>query len=177
MVILIKHRYYYYRRFEHDIWGLCFLDIGTADDPLSFGKGFKSNRYLNEKIIKERRKLERLEVKALKSKKIKKNSLYEEDRINRFSLAPKSWLLRFFYRLYSLAEERKYQRLRRYIYRIDIISHTKRRRKFNKRFLSLRVARLYFITLKDYQFRSLFRRASKCDGNLESNYCLLLDVG
>jgi hypothetical protein len=113
----------------------------------------------------------------LKSKKIKKNSLYEEDRINRFSLAPKSWLLRFFYRLYSLAEERKYQRLRRYIYRIDIISHTKRRRKFNKRFLSLRVARLYFITLKDYQFRSLFRRASKCDGNLESNYCLLLDVG
>jgi hypothetical protein len=45
---------------------------------------------LNEKIIKERRKLERLEVKALKSKKIKKNSLYEEDRINRFSLAPKS---------------------------------------------------------------------------------------
>lgn len=65
--------------------------------------------------------------------------------------------------------------MRRYIYRIDIITHTKKRRKFNKRFLSLRIARLYFLTLKDYQFRSLFRRASKLDGNLESNYCLLLE--
>jgi ribosomal protein S4 len=39
----------------------------------------------------------------------------------------------------------------------------------------LRIARLYFLTLKDYQFRSLFRRASKLDGNLEQNYCLLLE--
>ncbi len=46
MIIYIKQRYYYYRRFEHDIWGLCFLDIATADNPLTFGKGFNSNRYL-----------------------------------------------------------------------------------------------------------------------------------
>lgn len=170
MVIFIKHRYYYYRRFEHDIWGLCFLDIATAEDPISFGPGYNSNRYLKDNILLERQKLEE------SLSKIDKNSLeYAEERDNRLSLAPKSWLLRFFYRLFSIAEDRKYQRLRRYIYRIDIITHTKRRRKFNKRFLSLRVARLYFLTLKDYQFRSLFRRASKLDGNLESNYCLLLE--
>lgn len=163
MVIFIKHRYYYYRRFEHDIWGLCFLDIAAADDPISFGKGFNSNRYLKDEIIKER---------SLILEKFNKKAINED---NLLSLSPKSWLLRFFYRLYSLAEERKYQRLRRYIYRIDIITHTKRRRKFNKRFLSLRVARLYFLTLKDYQFRALYRRASKLDGNLESNYCLLLE--
>jgi ribosomal protein S4 len=157
MIIFIKHRYYYYRRFEHDIWGLCFLDIATSDNPLSFGAGYNSNRYLkgnNEKNLVD---------------------IVGEDNINKSSLAPKSWLLRFFYRLFSIAEDRRYQRLRRYIYRIDVISHTKRRRKFNKRFLSLRIARLYFLTLKDYQFRSLFRRASKLDGNLESNYCLLLE--
>lgn len=167
MVIFIKHRFYYYRRFEHDIWGLCYLDIATADDPLSFNMGFNSNLYLKDSIVLERQKLEKLEVNYSGSDLI--------DREDRLSLAPKSWLLRFFYRLFSIAEDRRYQRLRRYIYRIDIISHTKRRRKFNKRFLSLRVARLYFLTLKDYQFRSLFRRASKLDGNLESNYCLLLE--
>lgn len=176
MVIFIKHRYYYYRRFEYDIWGLCFLDIATADDPLSFGLGFNSNRYLKDNNILERAKLEEFYVKLKNNRFPKRLSLEEEDDfINKSSLAPKSWLLRFFYRLFSIAEDRKYQRLRRYIYRIDIISHTKRRRKFNKRFLSLRVARLYFLTLKDYQFRSLFRRASKLDGNLESNYCLLLE--
>ena len=31
------------------------------------------------------------------------------------------------------------------------------------------------MTLKDYQFRSLYRRAAKKDGNLESNFCLLLE--
>ena len=65
--------------------------------------------------------------------------------------------------------------MKRYIYRIDIITHTYRRKRFDKRFLSLRLARLYFLTIKDRQFRSLFKRASKLDGNLESNYCLLLE--
>lgn len=175
MVIFIKHRFCYYRRFEHDIWGLCFLDIATADDPLTFGKGFKSNIYLKDSILRERKKLEALEEYYKKKDPITYKKVIVKDKIIRFSLAPKSWLLRFFYRLFSIKENRKYERLRRYVYRIDIITHTKRRRKFNKRFLSLRVARLYFLTLKDYQFRSLFRRASKLDGNLESNYCLLLE--
>jgi hypothetical protein len=60
------------------------------------------------------------------------------------------------------------QRARRYIYRIDIITHTVKKRRKNMRFLSLRLARLYFITLQDYQFRSIFRRASKLDGNLDN---------
>ena len=32
MLIIIKHRYYYYRRFQYDIWGLCFLDLRAAED-------------------------------------------------------------------------------------------------------------------------------------------------
>jgi ribosomal protein S4 len=141
MVIFIKHRFCYYRRFEHDIWGLCLLDLKSSNKD--------KNNFFFEKKKKENN--------------------------NDVMWAPKSWLLRFFFRLYSAAVERRYQRLRRYIYRIDIITHTIKRRKFNKRFVSLRIARLYFLTLKDYQFRSLFRRASKLDGNLESNYCLLLE--
>jgi hypothetical protein len=87
----------------------------------------------------------------------------------------KSWLLRFFYRLHKDVETRRYERIRKYIYRIDIVKPRKKRRKISQRFLTLRLARLFFLTLKDYQFRALFKKASKLDGNLEHNYCLLLE--
>lgn len=175
MVIFIKHRYHYYRRFEKDIWGLCYLDISVAEDTFAFGPGFKSNRYYTQKLFKNREYLKSIEVKERQY--LKKNKIYfdSKERNGIISFAAKSWLLRFFYRIYSIRETRKYERMRRYIYRIDIITHTKRRKKWNKRFVSLRIARLYFLTVKDYQFRTLFRRASKLDGNLESNYCLLLE--
>jgi len=118
MIFLVRHTSKLYRRYRHDIWGLCFLRM---------------------------------------------HSFY------------KSWLLRFFFRLYKEAETRKYERMRKYIYRIDVIKPRKKRRKLSERFLTLRLARLYFLTLKDYQFRALFKKASKLDGNLEHNYCLLLE--
>lgn len=70
----------------------------------------------------------------------------------------------------------KWKKLRRYIYRIDIIDIKQRKKKYNKRWLSIRLTRLYFLTLHDYQFRKLFTRARKITGDLESNYCYLLEV-
>lgn len=225
MIIFIKHRYYFYRRFEHDIWGLCYLDLKASTigwnnfeltesnllfdfhkisvDKLTLKiknnynimKLYKNNKnnkhniwdYLN--TLKKKRKDHYTEMDILRKKilfiekyglwqktliKPKDQQLYNIDNYDNVR-SLKSWLLRFFYRLYYIHLQRKYEKMRRYIYRIDIITHTKKRRKFNKRFLSLRIARLYFLTLKDYQFRSLFKRASKLNGNLESNYCLLLE--
>ena len=37
------------------------------------------------------------------------------------------------------------------------------------------MTRLYFLTLQDYQFRKLFLRAQKLNGNLITNYCHLLE--
>lgn len=225
MIIFIKHRYYFYRRFEHDIWGLCYLDLKASPigwnrfelnesnklfdfhqdsikkldikiknyyDEMNFNKNEKNknhniwlylqdlkkqriNHYHEMDIL--RKKILFIEKKALWENTFitnKEKKLYNVDNFDHVR-SLKSWLLRFFYRLYYIHLQRRYERMRRYIYRIDIITHTKKRRKFNKRFLSLRIARLYFLTLKDYQFRSLFKRASKLDGNLESNYCLLLE--
>ena len=225
MIIFIKHRYYFYRRFEHDIWGLCYLDLKASPigwnqfelnesnklfdfhknsikkldlriknyyDEMNFNKNEKNknhtiwlylqnlkkqriNHYNEMDIL--RKKILFIEKRALwqqTSITNKESKLYNVDNFDNVR-SLKSWLLRFFYRLYYIHLQRKYEKMRRYIYRIDIITHTKKRRKFNKRFLSLRIARLYFLTLKDYQFRSLFKRASKLDGNLESNYCLLLE--
>ena len=52
MLIILKHRYYYYRRFEHDIWGLCFLDMKASDITYKdylFYKNIKAN----EKFLKK----------------------------------------------------------------------------------------------------------------------------
>lgn len=150
------------------------MDIALFRNPVDFGKGYR-NRYYTRRLSKKAKYLERKIIKAgiyLRRRKI----YYSRKELSCAKFyTTKSWLLRFFYRLYTVRENLRYERARRYIYRIDIITHTKKRKKWNKRFISLKIARLYFLTVKDYQFRALFRRASKLNGNLESNYCLLLE--
>ena len=73
MILYVKHKYFYYKRFEYDIWGLSYIDT-----------------------------------------RIK----YPE--------CIKSWLFRFFFKLYSIRDDKKFYKLRRYIYRIDIIDIPKR---------------------------------------------------
>jgi len=104
MVFLVRHTSKLYKRYKHDIWGLCFL---------------------------------------------KTHGFY------------KSWLLRFFFKLYKEAETRRYERMRKYIYRIDVIKPRAKARKMSGRFLTLRLARLYFLTLQDYQFRALFKKSKQ----------------
>jgi len=124
MILLAKNLGGYCRRFERDIWGVCYTDKRAVD---------------NYKIIK------------------------------------KSWLIKFFLRIFKTKLFWKWKRLRRYIYRIDIIDIKQRKKKYNKRWLSIRLTRLYFLTLQDHQFRKLFTRARKLTGDLESNYCHLLE--
>lgn len=88
----------------------------------------------------------------------------------RFKFTHKNWLLKFFYRIEKARFERWLQRKRRYVYRIDINAPTKRTKKLKIRFVTVRLTRLYFLTLKDHQFRKIFRRAAFLDGNLEDNY-------
>jgi ribosomal protein S4 len=65
--------------------------------------------------------------------------------------------------------------MRRYVYRIDIIEKFTFKKSYDKRFLSIRLTRLYFLTFQDYQFRQLFKLAGKMDGNLEENYIHFLE--
>lgn len=122
MVLTVKHKYSYYRRFELDIWG-------------SF---FTSGSSTQEDIFKD-------------------------------------WRFRFFFKIFLEWRERYYKRMRRYIYRVDIIEKFSFKRKYEKRFLSVRLTRLYFLTFQDYQFRKLFKLSGKMDGNLEENYLYFLE--
>jgi len=124
MILVIKKKCRFYRRFEKDIWGICYNDHkGTAVE---------------------------LQYK-------------------------KSWIVKFFLRIYKERIKRKWKRKRRYIYRIDIIDIFRKKKKYNIRWLSIRLTRLYFLTLQDYQFRKLFNNARKLTGDLETNYCHLLE--
>jgi hypothetical protein len=87
----------------------------------------------------------------------------------------RSWILRFFLKIYKKKIEKWWQNKKRYIYRIDIIDIPKKIKKWNKRWLSIRLCRLYFLTLQDHQFRNIFKKASKLTGNLELNYCYYLE--
>lgn len=122
MILLIKKRGDYYRRFKLDIWGMCFLD-------------------------------ERNSVKLYKY----------------------SWTLLFFLKIFKKKLEWRWRKRGRYIYRIDIVKFKQKRKKWKKRWLSLRLTRLYFLTLQDHQFRSYFKKATKLTGNLGTNYCHMLE--
>lgn len=117
MILTIKHKFSIYRKFEQDIWGICFTDVRVKD-------------YSSAKSLRDIR----------------------------------SPYLRFFYKLYY--EKRKSREVdqRRYVYRLDVIPTKRVYKNVKKRFISIRITRLYFLTFQDYQFRRLFKRASKMDG-------------
>jgi len=87
----------------------------------------------------------------------------------------KSKYVYFFFKIYLKKLERRWKRRRRYIYRIDIIDIIENKKKFNKRWLSIRLTRLYFLTIKNIQFRTFAKKARKLKGNFETNYCYLLE--
>jgi len=87
----------------------------------------------------------------------------------------KSPYLAFFYRLWWIRRHRYYKKRQRYVYRFDAPKIRRKRRKFNRRFISLRLTRLYFLTFQDNQFRRLFKKAVKLDGNFETNYLKFLE--
>lgn len=124
MILLIKHKCRFYRRFELDIWGLSYVDSKAKEDNKSYRK---------------------------------------------------SWYICFFLKIYREKIQRRWKKRRRYIYRIDIIDIMRKKKKYNKRWVSIRLTRLYFLTLQNYQFRQFFYKARKLSGDLESNYCFLLE--
>jgi hypothetical protein len=53
MVIFVKHRFCYYRRFEHDIWGLCLLDLKSSNESSNINFIDKINiEIIKKKLIK-----------------------------------------------------------------------------------------------------------------------------
>lgn len=133
MVLTVKHQLKIYRKFELDIWGLCYTTHTHVHGVNLFLQFSKEPRLKSEFW----------------------------DMFAKYAMTP---LQLFFYSLYEKKKNLRRQWKRRYIYRLDIVEKRERRKKINERFASVRITRLYFLTFQDYQFRKLFRRATKMDG-------------
>lgn len=85
-------------------------------------------------------------------------------------------ILDFFTAAQLAREEARKKRGRPYIYRLDIIEKATRRRKYHKRFVSLRLVKLFYINLSYHQFRHLARRTRRLQGRFEWNFLLVLEA-
>jgi len=81
----------------------------------------------------------------------------------------------FFFNLFLLKQYNKYYKVKRYTYRVDLINPLSRKKPMKSSFVSLRLVRLFYLTLKYKQFRLLSSKASKKDGFFQANYCFLLE--
>ena len=86
-----------------------------------------------------------------------------------------SYFVKFFFEVKLRRELRKKKSERRYVYVLEKAPVKKWYKKTNWRFVSIRITRLYYFSFQDYQFRKLFRKATKLDGNMESNYLHLIE--
>lgn len=82
---------------------------------------------------------------------------------------------KYFYNRFLVKEENRINKTRRYVYRIDIISPRIFKKRLKDIFASLRLVRLFFLTLTYRQFRKMANKAAAKDGNFESNYCTALE--
>lgn len=99
------------------------------------------------KILKKKTKSFWLRSKFI----IKKSNLY----------LLKSKYLKFFFELWWRKKKSWRKRRSRYIYTFDRPSMFKRWLKFNKRFVSIRLTRLYFLTFQDHHFENYFENQLK----------------
>jgi ribosomal protein S4 len=58
---------------------------------------------------------------------------------------------------------------------LDVVAIRERKKRFKKRFTSLRLVKLYYLTLVYKQFKKVARTARKKDGFFEGHYCLALE--
>lgn len=135
-----------YRRYRCDIWGLNYTDLGCS--------------FLYETRGKKKRRGKRQYLKRF----------YRKD----FYLF-KSKILRFFYKRWTQFKIMKKLRSQRYVYKFVRPFPYVKQLKFNNRFHSIRLTRLYFLIYKDKQFRKLIRLTTKMDGNYERNYLIALE--
>jgi len=135
-----------YKRFRRDIWGYSFTDTKCEVAYKNEGKVDRYGRKLRPYLI----------------------------RLSNLHLVKSSYL-KFFFMLWWRKRKMRRKRQGRYVYKFDAPAPYRKWLKFNKRFVSLRLTRLYFITLQDHQFRKVFRSAAKQDGNFEVNYLRFLE--
>lgn len=235
MILAIKNKASYYKRFELDIWGILrttsflrfpkrkkrynkgfsklkkrgrrgkqrfsFMSKRQNNRKYSLkqvnifdkvkGKGTK-NRFKKGGKSWRKRSVPRKTFKTQALRRLRLNFHRRKLKLNVFTLQhlPKRFtnylyvsffygklrrIFDFFYNNYVIRQQYKMRARRRYIYRVDIIQRRVFKKKIKKRFVSLRLVKLFYLTLHYHQFRQLARRTRLLDGCFEHNFLLALE--
>lgn len=172
MILKIKHRAAYYRRFHLDIWGLLRTTLfykAPSVDPSSEDW----DRYYRRRPSRKFRELPEVQdhwFDELKTSSIQKKVApwaYASRRLSR--------LLDFFYTAEEKRRRWRRERGRRFIYQLTIIDRHQVRRPLKERFVSLRLVKLYYLRYSYRQFRTLARSMRRRQGAFEENFLLALE--
>lgn len=139
MVINVKFKNAYYRRYRQDIWGVVQYTIHCR-----------------------------------KPKLIRKQSWFKKYEPTPFGLK-RCFIVKFFYAIYRRKMDLFIESKKRYIYRVVKKPRVVIPKKMKPRFVSVRLTRIYFISLKDHQFRRILKRCAFLDGNMEDHYLYALE--
>lgn len=151
MVLIVRHRYSHYKRYLLDIWGV--VRLGTMD--LELPKNDPSF-YLS----------------PARTLWISRNRLPEWlDQGSR----RKTRLLLFFHKLWERRRRNRFQRGRKYIYRVELYGPQKVRRYRRPTFLAVRLVRLFYLTYNYRQLRRVILGAHGKVGFYEENLALALE--
>lgn len=232
MILVVKHRFAYYKRFELDIWGIARSSLLKINKKFIFinfiknkNKNLKINKNIGDLIKKKINKFYKYKNKFIRNKFIKYKNYQEKllfikkieflvkhkkariklakafkklhinikdnqkfglywyfnkrkvdfNRIILFKSKFVSKICSFFFKLFLERQEYKNWRKKRYVYRIDVIKPQKKKHFFKKKFISLRLVKLFYLTLSYKAFRKLSLKAKKQDGLFESNFLFLLE--
>lgn len=151
MVLIVRHRYAHYRRYLLDIWGV--VRLGTLDldkFPYVLGTHISADgrRWLDNHRL----------------------SVWLDQGSRR-----RTRLLLFFHKLWDRRRRQRYQKARKYIYRIELRGPTKIRRYRRPTFLAVRLVRLFYLSYNYRQLRRLILGAHKSIGLYEENLLFTLE--
>jgi hypothetical protein len=138
MVLTTKHKMMLYRRFRKDIWGYCYTDMGYNKALFDKARLFRS----------------RAKFRVQKAQFFRPRAPFIIRKGNLHLL--KSRYFKFFFELWWRKRKTWKKRRSRYIYTFDRPSSYKKWLKFNKRFVSIRLTRLYFLTFQDHHLENYF---------------------
>lgn len=162
MTLKIKNKVRLYRTLRVDLWGLYKL-----------GYWLGSNRYtfLRKKYLRLKDKFPSLRA----FEKASKFKIFYLVNKKYFCLFKFKRISRIFYKKFLDYLELKELLEKRYIYRTDIREPFHKFRRFNKRFVSIRAVRFFYLTLTYRQFNKMADKAQIKDGFFESNFILALE--
>lgn len=183
MILKVKHRSSYYRRFQLDIWGLLRTTLFYRPAPVGPSVSDWNRYYGSKKRALRLQKVPRIQAHWMDD--IRPSAVQRLQKKNpkqKYALAPWAYasrrlsrLLDFFFAAREKRRRWRKTRGRRFIYQLEIAGRLSYKKALKLRFVSLRLVKLYYINYSYKQFRKLAKIIRRHHGVFETNFLLALE--